>query len=159
MKVAIMICVLFLTALMATVSNADSLAFASGGSFGLNSAQAFGSNGPIRMQIPSFPALPWPSNIPFPQFSKFPTFSPLNTIKPFTFQGITAQGGTSGGQFNGVAVVSHQQTTNKKDGKLGTTGGSTMVFNDNGKITVQQTGDAPPPVSITQFKDPPVSSL
>lgn len=102
------------------------------------SLQAFGSNGPIRMQIPSFPALPWPSNIPFPQFSKFPTFSPLNTIKPFTFQGITAQGGTSGGQFNGVAVVSHQQTTNKKDGKLGTTGGSTMVFNDNGKITVQQ---------------------
>ncbi|CAB3239741.1 unnamed protein product [Arctia plantaginis] len=154
---AVTICVLFLTVLMATVSNADVSLFGSAGSFGLNPVQGLSSDGPFRMQVPSFPPLPWPNNIQFPKFPKFPTFPPINTIKPLSFESIAAQGGQPGNNFNGIALISREETKKSKDGEVGRTGGATVLFNDNGKITVHQTGDAPPPISI--IKDAPVSSL
>ncbi|CAH0592263.1 unnamed protein product [Chrysodeixis includens] len=85
---------------------------------------------------------------PFPFFGGFP----FPTMPPMGFPAIPSVGDisstipASGGTYNGVMVSTQTESKRNEDGTVVKSGGSTVMINDNGKVTVEKTGDAPPEI-------------
>nr|AXY94668.1 seroin transcript 1B [Spodoptera frugiperda] len=83
-----------------------------------------------------------PISMPNPGFPKFPTIPSPTFLFPFptmpTFQSIQDMVKTmpNKGSYSGVVVSTQTESKMKDDGTLVKKGGSTIVINDDGKVTV-----------------------
>ncbi|XP_035446983.2 uncharacterized protein LOC118273898 isoform X1 [Spodoptera frugiperda] len=96
--------------------------------------------GPISMPtpgIPKFPTIPAPTFLyPFPTIPTFQSIQDMIKTMP-----------NKGGSYSGVVVSTQTESKMKDDGTLVKKGGSTILINDDGKVTVHTTGDNPPDIS------------
>ncbi|KAF9423262.1 hypothetical protein HW555_001331 [Spodoptera exigua] len=97
--------------------------------------------GPVPIPTPlitRFPTIPTPTFLmPFPTMPTFPSVQDIANSVP-----------KRGGTYTGVAVSTQAEAKLNGDGTVIKKGGSTIVINDDGKVTVQTSGDAPPVVGI-----------
>lgn len=99
--------------------------------------------------VVSPPTMPGMPKFPFPFFGQFPAFPtmPSMTFPPMpSLADIAKAKPGKGGTYNGIVVSMQSEAKTNENGTVVKKGGSTVMINDNGKVTVKKTGDGAPDI-------------